>query len=51
MKKKNVKEKVWIMENVKQPAEVGIMCAIDGDTFFLSQRVYGLETLVHSVTS
>ena len=50
-KKENVKKKVWFAENVKQPSETGMMCTINGDTFFYSQRIHGLETLVHHVTS
>ena len=31
----NTKKKVWLMEDVKQPLEAGMMGTIDGDTFFL----------------
>ena len=34
-KKENVKKKVWFMESVKLPMEAGILCTIDGDTFYL----------------
>ena len=33
-KKKNVRKTVWFTEDVKQPSEAGMMCTIDGDTFF-----------------
>ena len=50
-KEENVKNKVWFMEDVKKPMEAGMMCTIDGDTFFCSQRTHELETPVHHVTS
>ena len=34
-KKENVKKKVCFTEDVKQPSEAGIMCAINGNTFRL----------------
>ena len=33
-KKECKKKKVWFMEDVKQPSEAGLICTIDGDTFF-----------------
>ena len=39
------------MENVEKTTEAGMLCIIDGDTFFPSQRTHGLETQVYSVTS
>ena len=39
------------MEDVKQPSEAGMMCTIDGDTFFHSWRIPGLETQVHHAIS
>ena len=49
--KENAKKKVWFAEDVKQHSEAGMMCTIDGDTFFHSQKTHGLETLVHQFTS
>ena len=34
-KKENVKKRVWLAEDFKQPSEADMMCNIDGDTFFL----------------
>ena len=51
IKKENVKKNVQFTEDVKKPMEAGMMCTINGDTFFCSQRTYGLETPVHHVTS
>ena len=34
-KKECKKKKVWFAEDVKQPSEAGMMCIIDGYTFFL----------------
>ena len=34
IKKEKVKKKVWIVENVKMPAEAGMLCTIYGDTFY-----------------
>ena len=50
-KKENAKQKVWSMDDVKQPSEAGMMCTIDCDTFFCSQRIPGLETQVHCAIS
>ena len=50
-KKESKKKKVWFVEDVTQPLEVGMMCTIDGDTFFHSQRIPGLETQVYHATS
>ena len=50
-KKENAKKKVWFMEDVKQPSKAGMMCTIDGDTFFCSQRILGSETEVHHAIS
>ena len=33
-RKENVKEKVHFAEDDKQPSEAGMMCTINGDTFF-----------------
>ena len=46
-KKECKNKKVWFVEDVKQPLEIGMMCTIDGNTFFCSQRISGLETQVH----
>ena len=51
LKKENVKKKVWFVKDVKQTMEASMMCAIDGETFFCSQRIHGSEILVHHVTS
>ena len=40
-KKENIKKKVWFAD-VKQPAEAGMMCTIDGDTFFSIMKTPGL---------
>ena len=40
-------KKVWFAEDVKQPLEAGLMCTIDGDTFFCSQQIPGSETQVN----
>ena len=41
-KKENVKKKkVQFAEDVKQLSEAGMMCTIDGNTFFCSQRIPG----------
>ena len=50
-KKDNTKKKVLFMEDVKQPSEADMMCTIDGDSFFCSQRIPGLETQVHHAIS
>ena len=50
-KKENVKKKVWFAEDVKEPAEAGMMCTIDGNTFFQSKRTHGFENPMHQVTS
>ena len=34
-RQKNVKKKVWFSNNVKLPMEAGMLCTIDGDTFYL----------------
>ena len=34
-KQESIKKKVWFTEVVKQPSEAGMMCTIDGDTFYL----------------
>ena len=34
-KKENNKKIVWFVEDVKQPSKAGMMCTIDGNTFFL----------------
>ena len=39
------------MENVKKPPEAGMLCTINGDTFFCSLRTCGSETRVSHVTS
>ena len=33
-RRENVKQKVLFAEDVKQPSEAGLMCTIDGDSFF-----------------
>ena len=50
-KKESKKKNVWFVEDVKQPLKAGMMCTIEGDTFFHSQRIPGLETQVHHVIS
>ena len=37
-KKENVKEKVRLVEDVKQPSDAGMNVYIDGDTFFLFRK-------------
>ena len=32
--KESKKKKVWFAEDVKQPSEAGMMCTINGNTFF-----------------
>ena len=50
--KKEIKQKiVWFAEDVEQPLEACMMCTINGDTFFCSQRIPRLETQVHHVIS
>ena len=34
VKQKIEKKKVWFAEDVKQPSEAGMICTIDGNTFF-----------------
>ena len=36
--KENIKKKVQFMEDVKKPTETGMMCTIDGDTFFFHKK-------------
>ena len=36
--KEKVKKKVWFAENVKLPMEAGMLCTIDGDTFYLFMK-------------
>ena len=50
-KKECKNKKVWFTEDVKQPFEAGMMCTIDGDTFFYSQRIPGSDTQVHYAIS
>ena len=50
-KKENAKKKVWFAEDVKQPSKAGMMCSIDGDTFFHLPRIPGSKTQVHHVIS
>ena len=50
-KKEIEKKKVRFTENGKQPLEAGMMCTIDGDTFFCSWRIPGPETQEHHVIS
>ena len=45
------KKKVWFTGDVKQPSEACMMCTINGDTFFSSQRIPGLEAQVHPAIS
>ena len=33
-KKENVNKKAWFAEDVELPSEAGMICTIDGDTFF-----------------
>ena len=33
-KKETKKNKVWFVEDDKQPSEAGMLCTINGDTFF-----------------
>ena len=33
--KRKVKKKVWFTDNVKMPTAAGMLCTIDGGTFFL----------------
>ena len=37
-KKENAKKKVWFVEDVKQPSEVGMMCTIGGDALYSFMR-------------
>ena len=37
-KKENVKKKVQFRDDVKQPTEAGMMCTINGDTFYSFTR-------------
>ena len=34
IKKENVRKKFWLMVYIKMPMELGMLCTIDGDTFF-----------------
>ena len=43
-KKESKKKKLWFTEDVKQPLEAVMLCTINNDTFFCSQRIPGLET-------
>ena len=49
--KENKEKKVPFAEDVKQPSEAGMMCIIDGNTFFCSQRICGSEIWVHHAKS
>ena len=50
-KKECKNKKVWFAKDVKQPLEAGMMCMIDGDVFFCSQKISGLKTQVHHAIS
>ena len=45
------KNKAWFMKDVKKPSEAGMMCTIDGDKFFCSQRRPGSVIQVHHAIS
>ena len=48
--KENKKKKVWFMEDVKQTLEAGMMCTINGNTFFLFMKntwIRDLEASCH----
>ena len=50
-KKEKVKKKVWFAENVKLPAEAGMLCTIDGKYSICSPRTRRLEILASFATS
>ena len=50
-KKRKIKKKVQFADNVKMPKKASMLCTIDGNTFFHSQRTHGLDSQEHSVTS
>ena len=48
-KKESKEKKVWFEEDVKQHLEANMMCTIDGDTFFYSQYIPGMEIQMYQL--
>ena len=38
-KRESVKRKVWFVIDVRQPSKVGMMCTINGDTFYSFTKI------------